>query len=281
MPSLHTERIGIVGLGAIGGSLALALKDWASPLTWSRDPRDRMAAAAAGIEVCREDAWATEMKACAAVVIAVPLDEVAPVVGELLPHLPEASLVMHASSLQRREALRLSERELQRVVGTHPIAGSERSGFGGANGALFGDATVRAEARAAAPARRRIELVWRAAGATRFVWDDAATHDALMAWISHLPQLTATALAAVLADHGVPAAEAGPGARDTTRLAASDPAMWAPLLNQAPPETVSALRRLTSRLRELGDAVESRDERLVAETWQRARSWRALLEKQP
>lgn len=280
MPSLDKERIGIVGLGAIGGSLALALNDRASPLAWSRDQRDRVAAAAAGIAVCREATWATEMRACTAVIIAVPLNEIPSVVGELLPHLPETSLVMHVSSLQRPDALRLSQRDIERVVGTHPIAGSERSGFGGANGAMFRDATIRAEARATETTRRRIEAVWRAAGVTRFIWDDAATHDELMAWISHLPQLTATALAAVLADHDVAVQDAGPGARDTTRLAASDPAMWAPLLQNAPHETVSALRRLTSQLDALCEALETHDERSVAETWQRARSWRARVEDQ-
>ncbi len=269
------ERIGIVGLGAIGGSLALAVRDRASLLAWSRDPRDREAASAAGITVCRGDAWATEMRAATAVVIAVPLDAVAEVVRELLPHVPDTCIVMHASSLQRCEALALADNEFQRVVGTHPIAGSERSGFAAANHAMFRGATVRAEARASDIARGRIEMVWRAAGVSRFVWDDASTHDALMAWISHLPQLTATALAAVLAEHGVAAHEGGPGAHDATRLAASDLAMWAPILERAPRETIDALRRLTSTLAELGDALEARRPESVTAAWQRARAWRS------
>ena len=279
MPPLDHERVGIVGLGAIGGSLALALRERAPVLAWSRDLSDREAAGAAGIRVCRGDTWATEMSACTTVLIAVPLDEIGVVVRDLLPRVPDSCLVMHASSLQRREALGISEREFQRVLGSHPIAGSERSGFAAANGALFRDATLRAEARAADAARSRIERFWRAAGASRFVWDDASTHDALMAWISHLPQLTATALAAVLAEHDVAAPEVGPGARDTTRLAASDLAMWAPILERAPRETIDALRRLTSTLGELGDALEAHDQGSVAQTWQRARSWKARSEE--
>ena len=281
MPSLERERIGIVGLGAIGGSLARALSGCAPLLAWSLEPRDREAAGAAGIGVCRETTWATEMAEATAIIIAVPLDEVAAVVHELLPRVPDGCLVMHASSLQRPEAVGLSEPEFRRVLGTHPIAGTERSGFGAADPAIFRDATVRAEARADARARARIELVWRAAGVSRFVWEEATTHDALMAWISHLPQLTGTALAAVLAEHRVAPREAGPGARDTTRLAASDLAMWAPILERAPRETAAALRRLTSALEALGDALEARDGAAVARTWEQARSWRLRPDDQP
>ena len=280
MASLDREHIGIVGLGAIGGSLALALKECAPLLVWSLERADREVAAAAGMTVCRETTWATEMAKASAIVIAVPLHEVAPVARELLPRVADGCLVMHASSLQRREAVGLSESEFRRVLGTHPIAGTERSGFGAADPAIFRDATVRAEARADAQTRARIEMVWRAAGASQFVWEDAPKHDALMAWISHLPQLTGTALAAVLADHRVAARETGPGARDTTRLAASDLAMWRPILERAPQDTIDALRRLTSVLEELGDALEARDQASVARVWQQARSWRVGSEGQ-
>ena len=278
MPSLDHEQIGIVGLGAIGGSLALALRGHASLLAWSLDAADREAAGGAGIGLCRDGTWAAEMAEATAVVIAVPLDEVASVVRALLPHVGDGCVVMHASSLQSRQAVGLSEPEFHRVLGTHPIAGSERSGFAAANPTIFRDAIVRAEARAGAEARARIEAVWRAAGISRLVWGDASTHDALMAWISHLPQMTGTALAAVLAEHDVSPDETGPGARDATRLAASDFAMWGPLLERAPRETMEALRRLTSTLTALGDALEARDHDSIARTWAQARSWRARSE---
>lgn len=278
MSSLDHERIGIVGLGAIGGSIALALRSRAPVLAWSLDAADREAARRAGIKLCPDGTWAAAMAEATAVVIAVPIDEVASVVRELLPQVSEGCVVMHASSLQRRQAVGLSEPEFHRVLGTHPIAGSERSGFGAANPTMFRDATVRAEARAGAEARARIEAVWRGAGIARLVWDDASTHDAIMAWISHLPQVTGTALAAVLAAHDVSPDETGPGARDATRLAASDFAMWGPILERAPRETTEAVRHLTSTLAALADALEARDQESIARTWAQARSWRARSE---
>ena len=99
-----------------------------------------------------------------------------------------------------------------------------------------------------------------------------------MSWVCHLSQLTATALAAVLAQQGIAAHELGPGARDATRLAASDYAMWAPILDKAPRETVAAVRRLTSALQRLGDALEGHELDALEEAWQDARSWRTRAE---
>lgn len=270
------ERIGIVGLGAVGGSLALALRDRVPLLAWSRDPADRASARAAGIRVCRDDGstWIDEMAEATALVIAVPLDDVARVARDIAPRLPGDALVVHTASLQSRASLGIADAEFQRVLGTHPIAGSERSGFVGADAGMFRGATVRAEARATSLQRRRIEMLWRQAGIDRFAWDEAEAHDRLMSWVSHLPQLTSTALAAALATQGIARVEVGPGARDATRLASSDLEMWAPILRNAPRETVLALQRLTSTLEALGRALEHHDSTSVASVWEQARAWR-------
>jgi prephenate dehydrogenase len=281
MSPLDQERIGIVGLGAMGGSLALAWRDRAPVLAWSRDAADRESAHAAGVQVCGDDGsiWAEAMANTTVVVIAVPLDEVASVARELLARLPDDALVLHTASLQRRDAVGLGEHEFRRVLGTHPIAGSERSGFAAAHAGMFRGATVRAEARATNAERRRIDRLWRDTGIARVEWSDAAVHDELMAWVSHLPQLTSTALAAALGQQGIARRDVGPGARDTTRLASSDLGMWAPILQKAPRETVETLRRLTSMLDTLASALEKHDSASIAAIWEQARAWRARAEK--
>ena len=282
MPALAQERIGIVGLGAIGGSLALALREQAPVLAWSRDAADCDAAHAAGIDVCKGEGstWLDDMAGSTVVIIAVPLGQVAPVARELQARLPDECLLMHSSGLQRRESLGLTEPEFRRVVGTHPLAGSERSGFRAADAEMFRGATVRAEARASERDRQRIEMVWRAAGVDRFVWEDAAVHDELMSWVSHLPQLTATALAAVLAQRGIASGDTGAGARGTTRLAASDPGVWVSVLRRSPRETLDALARLTSMLDALRVALESHDGASLTQIWEQARAWRSSAEDQ-
>jgi len=276
MPPTDHERISIIGLGAIGGSLALAWRGAASIRGWSRDAADRDQARAAGIAVYAgdESAWPTDMADSTAVVVAVPVNELARVVRQLQSILPDECLLLHVASLQSREALGLSDPEFQRVLGTHPLAGSERSGFAAATMEMFHGATLRAEARATPAERERIERLWRAAGIARIVWQDATRHDALMSWVSHLPQLNAIAIAAVLADRDIHPRDLGPGARDATRLAASDLGMWASILERAPAETATAVRRLTSVLEELADALEAHDAHSLERAWQAARAWR-------
>jgi prephenate dehydrogenase len=276
MSSIDHERIGVIGLGAIGGSLALAWRGAASIRAWSRDEADRDLARAAGVAVCdgEDSAWPSGMADSTAVVVAVPVDQVAPVVQQLVRGLPDECLLLHVASLQSRKALGLSDSEFQRVLGTHPLAGSERSGFGAARIEMFRGATVRAEARATPAERRRIEELWRTVGVARIVWQDATEHDTLMSWLSHLSQLNATALAAVLAKRGMHPRDLGPGGRDATRLAASDLSVWAPILDRAPAETATAVRRLTRLLDELADALETRDARSLERTWEAARVWR-------
>jgi prephenate dehydrogenase len=278
MAARTDERLGIIGLGAVGGSLALAWRDRAPLLAWARDPGDRASARTAGIAVSDEARWRDDLASRTAVVIAVPPSDVAGAVRDVMAAVPDECLLMHTASLQAAEALGLADDARHRVLGTHPIAGSERSGFPAADRDMFRGATLRAEARASGDERERIEVLWRHVGISRIVWGDAATHDALMSWISHLPQLTSTALAAVLANRGIAPMDVGPGARDATRLASSDHAMWASILRNAPRETIDALRCLTSSLEAFTTALDVQDSVGIAAIWETARAWRTAVE---
>jgi prephenate dehydrogenase len=281
--SSSRETLGIVGLGAIGGSLALAVRDIADVVVWSRDATDRDEATRAGLAVAAEDAgsWARAFQHASMIVIAVPLDQVASVARTLLESVPHECLVTHVGSLQSRAAVGLIEDLHARVIGTHPVAGSERSGFVAARRTMFRGACLRAESRAAPSQRARIEEIWRAAGITSVVWDDADRHDALMAWVSHLPQLAATALSATLAHSLTPASTLGPGGRDVTRLAASDFTLWKPLLDRAPRETTEALGQLTRTLQDLRAAIEHHDTVSLAAMWEQGRIWKTTEDRAP
>lgn len=275
MPQRADEVVGIVGLGAVGGSLALAIHGCLPVVAWARDRRDRDAAREAGVDVRGDETtWGRAMDNATMIVIAVPLDAIASVARQLRARVRDDVLILHTASLQRREALSFTDAELAQVIGTHPMAGSERSGFAAARADMFRDAMVRAEDRASEGQRERIEGLWRDAGCTRVVWNNATAHDALMGRVSHLPQLLAAALGATLGDVGVRRDDLGPGARDMTRLASSDPSMWLPLLAQAPPETVDGIRRLTSSLEELAEAIDRRDTSTIARLLERGCTWR-------
>jgi prephenate dehydrogenase len=270
--------VGIVGLGAIGGSLALALRDSATfrVSSWADRPADRDAAKRSGVAVA--DSLAALAHDPALVVLAIPLDRIVPTARRLLEHAPDLTL-LHTGSLQGADALGIDEPLAAHVFGTHPIAGTHASGFEAARPDLFHDAVVSIERRTPAPFRDGAEALWRAAGAVRIERRDAEEHDARMAWVSHLPQLVSTALAAALARSTVPADEMGPGARDTTRLAQSSFEMWRPIIRGAPLETRLALRAVGHVLASIENALEAGDPAALERTWEDARRWRLTAER--
>ncbi|HET9426480.1 MAG TPA: prephenate dehydrogenase [Gemmatimonadaceae bacterium] len=265
-------RVAIVGLGGIGGSAALKLgQRGASPIGYASDDADRRGAVAAGLRVA--DSLRAAVTDVDLVLIAVPLDQVAPVVEEVLAAAPGSATVLHAAGLQRPHATRLAPAAAGRVIGTHPLAGTELSGFGAASADLFLGATVYVEPRGTRRMREDAELFWSMAGAKRIEYRDAADHDDLMAAVSHVPQLVATALGATLAYSNIPRALLGPGGRDMTRLAASPWSMWKPLLGATPGRTLAMLESIETELRDIREEIAKGTLDEAAISWSVARGW--------
>lgn len=275
---MNEPRIAIVGLGAIGGSVALALlAKGIVPDGTADSDADAEAALVAGARVRRslEEAVVD----ADIVLVAVPLDVLAPVAERVATTTARAT-ILHGGSLQVAEALGLSDVLCERVIGTHPLAGTHGSGFAAARADMFRGAVISIESRAGARQREDAELLWSLAGAQRVEYRDAGAHDACMAWASHLPQLAATALAAAVAPRVGPSCPHGPGLRDTTRLAGSDWSVWRPILEAAPDETIAGLADLEGELAALRAALATRDWPRVRDSWERARQWRATLESE-
>lgn len=274
-------EVAIVGLGVIGGSAALRLRERGTALrTFSTSAQDCAHARAAGIDVA--PSIDNAVRDVGLVLIAVPLNRISIVASEVIGAAPATATILHAGSLQRRDALDAMPEVAARIFGTHPIAGSHRSGFAAARVDLFRNATVYVERRVGARQREDAELFWSLAGARRIAYADAREHDAAMAWISHLPQLASKALAETLATAAShdPQFSPGPGARDTTRLAMSPFEMWHPILEHAPGETVTALRAFERSVERLRIALEARDWETMRMIWEQASSWRTGLEQQ-
>lgn len=270
--------VGIVGLGLIGGSLALALRARGiTVLGTDACETERRHAAEAGVHVVH-DLVALAAYEPHVVVLAVPLGALRTVTRALLPLLPAHIMVVHTAGLQRDEATGLDARARARVIGTHPLAGSHGAGFAAARSTLFAGATVVVDERADGCTRDRLAWLWREAGAATVAHRAAASHDRDMAWVSHLPQLVATALAATLADAGIDPAGGGPGLHDTTRLAASPLPLWRDLLHAAPPDTHAALASMTATLDRLRVALADRHDPLLTELWSRGQGWRTAQE---
>jgi prephenate dehydrogenase len=268
-----------MGLGTIGGSLALALMRAGWTVRGDAiNARDRVAAYRRGIHIAPGAGKArieNLVKGVEAVIICVPPGELARVAADIASVVPKSIPIFHTCSLQSAKPLGLSPALAARLTATHPLAGSAGHGFIAAREDLFMNCLVSVAVPATLAARRAAIALWKAVGAREITSCPADEHDARMRWVSHLPQLAATALAAALADAGVPSSALGPGGRDTTRLATSPWRLWHALLAMSPSASAYPIRLLEAELEAMRRALEAGDLDRLGATWRRASSWRA------
>ena len=233
----------VVGTGLIGTSVALALRGSYDVVLDDPDP------AAVGVAVARGAGrrWDGE-EPFAHCLVAAPPSSVAAVVRRL--HRDGATF-SHVASVQRTVQAELAAygAPLADVCGSHPMAGKELSGPAAATGGLFvGRPWVLCPSPHTSPqALAAVREVAQRCGAEPVVLT-AEEHDEAVALVSHLPQVAASAVAAVLDGSGRPLQLAGPGLQDTTRIAASDPVLWVELLRQNAAAVAPLVRQLAEEL---------------------------------
>jgi prephenate dehydrogenase len=233
--------VGVVGLGQLGGSLAAALAAAGSPVAgWDVDPGAREAAAARGVRISRELAGV--------VVLAVPLPAVATALDELTID-PDAT-VTDVGSVKVPVLEVLGDAYGSRFVGGHPMAGTERSGHAATDPGLFAGARWAVCLDPGTDLHRwlRVAEVAIAVGA-EVVPVTSADHDDAVAAISHVPHLLAAALATVAGQAGPLALGLAAGSfRDGTRVAGSDPAFVAAMVEGNAGPTAATLARVQQQL---------------------------------
>ncbi len=275
---LPFRRVGVVGLGLIGGSIARALRALKSPpeiAASSLDERELDEAVSQGV-VQRAGTPERVAATCDFVIYATPPDATLAYLESHASRWQEGVLVTDVGSVKRPVMERARTLGLgQRFVGSHPMAGGEHAGFTAARQDLFGGARVwltvlGPEGEAAA---HGAEAVWRAVGAQP-MRIDAEQHDRLVAWTSHLPQLTATALAAAIAASGLQPDALGPGGRDATRLAVSPAALWEEILLANADLLEDPLLAMEGALGKLIEAIRTRDVAVIREVFGAAAEWR-------
>ncbi len=273
------ESVAVVGLGLMGGSLVRCLRALPrSPRLLGMDPDSVVGAAA--LDGGWVDRFALPGEGMAAeaelVVLASPLRAALTFVRDEGPGLPDHVLLTDVVGLNEPVLERAREAGLaHRTVTAHPLCGSEESGFGAARDDLYLGAPVwlSADEEAAPPVRRRIEAFWTGAVGAVPRWVDAGEHDRTMAWVSHLPQLVANALAGALDAAGFTPGDLGPGGRDMTRLAASEPKVWKDLLEFSAPVSGTGLTSVSRALNVVADLLARRDMDRIVEFMELTRDW--------
>jgi prephenate dehydrogenase len=241
-------RVRIVGTGLIGASLGIALSRKGFQVSLD-DPSPTAVALARdlGAGVLASDTIGVPD----VVVVAAPPDVVADVVARELSRWPDA-VVTDAAGIKGAVLADLQGRavDLSRYVGSHPMAGREKSGAVAAQAGLFeGRSWVVAPGpQASAGAVDMVRDIAQAAGSAVLVMTPDE-HDAAVAAVSHVPQIAASLVASQLRDLPSGAvALSGQGIRDVTRIAASDPSMWTQVLAANAPAVRRVLESFAAEL---------------------------------
>ncbi len=212
------------------------------------------------------------------VVLATPVSVIARQLGELRRYLASGTVVTDAGSTKRVvvDAARSAGTPL--FVGGHPMGGAAVGGFANARHDLFVDRPwiFTPTAGTPVPAVERLSAFAQGLGARPVVMD-AAGHDRLLAAISHLPQVVASALMAVVGERADEAglALAGGGLRDTTRLASSPASIWTDILASNADEIGPAIDALIGELQRIRNGLG--DSRAAEDLFMRAQRWRERL----
>jgi prephenate dehydrogenase len=255
----------VIGLGAIGGSLA-----WQARLAGVRRVVGFSPERAEGVQALKAsaitdlaDTPTRAVQGAELVVLAVPPRATLDLIADLAAALEPGAILTDVCSVkapvvQQAVAAGLGDR----FAGGHPLAGTHESGFASARSdRLRGCVVYICESGTAGghvPAGS-VTSFWQHTMEASPIRISAESHDRQLAWTSHLPQAVAYALARSMAEHGLSGVSYGSGAKDTTRLAASNPEMWIDILLYNEPAVSEALEQTEGHLAELRRLLAARD----------------------
>ncbi len=262
------QRLAIVGVGLLGGSVARAARAQrlAREIVGVGRARTRLEPAVRDGTLDRATTVLEEgVRDADFVVLAAPVAAIERALTALWPVAAPEAVVTDVGSTKAAIVRRAQELATSRplaFVGSHPMAGSEKAGYAVARADLFEGATVILTPTEASEPRaiKAVTALWEALGAARVLSFDAETHDRMVAAVSHLPHLVAYALVDAVARQDPAAfAVAARGFRDTTRIAASDPDVWAEIFESNREALALSLRTFGTALSELSRLVEAQD----------------------
>jgi prephenate dehydrogenase len=223
-------RIAVIGLGLIGGSIALAARErlQAQTLGWDPDPTVLETALARGAIASRVGSLADAVAGADAVFVAAPVGPLPELIGEVLAAASADCVVSDVGSTKRAIVAAHTD---ERFVGGHPLAGAETAGIDHARADLFDGATwyLTPTQTTEGILYERLHRIISGLGA-RPTALDADAHDRLLALVSHLPHVFANVLVAMAATGSADDPDrlpvVGPSFRDATRVAGANSGIW-------------------------------------------------------
>ena len=271
-PGHLISRVTVLGTGLIGGSFALALRKFTTETRisgWDRSDVVKDAQTRGAVNQAFSGELAPALQNADLIYIALPIAATLDLLPEIARHAPSHALVTDACSTKVRitqaaEELFPAEKG-PLFLGGHPMAGRELSGIAHADPDLFRDhsyALIGSSSTQQEPRISAFVKILEKLG-VRPLWIGAPQHDYAVGLASHLPQLAAVALAGFLYDrldeNGLPITLAGPGLRDSLRLAGSSYSTWRDIVLTNQEVLSAALDLLARRIDDLRERLASRE----------------------
>ena len=279
--------VGIIGLGLIGGSMAIDLKR--RGFAWKVLGVEAVrihAAAAKGIGLVDDTVYLDQcVKESDMIVIATPVGAAQDILPQVLDMIPEGSdkVVMDVCST-KEQLVKFVEEHPRRAhyVASHPMAGTEYSGPWAAMSGLFdGHACIICDAEKSHPeAVQKVEALYDTLN-MRVINMDSASHDLHTAYVSHISHVTSFALALTVLEKEKDEKHifdlASGGFSSTVRLAKSSPAMWTPILTQNKENVLQVMDTYIEKMNAFRQAVAEGDERAIESLIEEANRIRRII----
>jgi prephenate dehydrogenase len=285
------RKITIVGVGLLGGSIGLAVR------------QRRLAGEIAGfvrriasVKDCEKagavDYATTDLLAAVSnadlVILCTPLAQMRSLAEQILPALKRGAIVTDVGSVKAgvvRELESLVKKSGAHFVGSHPMAGGEKMGVLAARADLYANSVcvITPTKKSNSAAVRKLEKFWQSLGA-RTLRLDAAKHDLLVSRSSHLPHVVAATLANLVLHPANSKSQVGlcaTGFRDTTRIASGSPEMWRDIALSNRKNVARSVDAFVAELKKFQSALKRNDaksvERFFANAKERRDNWCACL----
>ncbi len=285
------NKLAIIGIGLIGGSLARALRRAGSVgeiVGYGRSLANLKLAVDLGVVDHAETSLSAAVEDADMVVLAVPVGSMPDLLGRMAGSIGRESVVTDVGSV-KADVCRAAREALgdfhTRFVPGHPIAGTEQSGVAASREDLFQHHKVilTPDPDTDAGAVEAVRAMWEAAGGIVRILEPEQ-HDLVLAASSHLPHVLAFALVDMLVrrdEHQQIFEYAAGGFRDFTRIAGSDPVMWSDICSANADPVIELIHQYRQDLDELARAIDRGDRQWLEQVFRRARHARETYIKPP
>jgi prephenate dehydrogenase len=283
------NKVAIVGVGLLGGSLGLALKRKKIALSVVGLGRNKFrlnrAMAKKAIDAFYlSPNWKQGLLDVDCVIVCTPVRDIVPFVKKIIPWLPKGSIITDVGSTKESIVNQIDVYLKKRnnevcFIGSHPMAGSEQTGIESAKPDLFKQAVciVTPSKYTTIPAIDKISRLWRLVG-SRVIFLSPPDHDRYVAAISHLPHLIAASLVNAVAtlnkkDNLLIHLAAG-GFKDTTRIASSSPEIWRDICIENRDSILEVINLFEKELTGIKQAVSARNTKQIFRAFDTAKRFR-------